>query len=148
MGSEIVRLNWGDGERTPNAVVPAVESGIVDPDTLPAPNELLRQMQGDVPATSDDPTAGLSASQIEAASYVATELLANAPSGFSDTFDTLSAGVQRKVFEVMAARGPNLRGLDLVYEVEKKLTLGEAAEAAEWLRALPEHHKAWLRGED
>jgi len=142
----ISRPDWGDGAHTPNAVVP-VENGVVDADTLPSPGQMLQQMQGDVPATEDDPTAGLSQSQIEGASLAAEQILADAPPGFAEEFDTLSAGLQNRVFKVMAARGPNLRGLDLVAAVEDRLTLAEAVEAADWLRALPEDCKAWLRGE-
>jgi len=148
MGGEIIRPDWGDGERDSYAVVP-VENGVVDPDTLPAPAVMLQQMQGEAPATGgeDDPTAGMSQSQIEGASLAAEQILADAPPGFAEEFDTLSAGLQNRVFKVMAARGPNLRGLDLVAAVEDRLTLAEAVEAADWLRALPEDCKAWLRGD-
>ena len=92
------------------------------------------------------PTAGLSQYQVEAAGYVAEQILADAPYGFDDTFDTLSAAVQNKVFQVMAEK-PHLRGLDLVDKVEGRLTLEEAVEVGNWLRALPEEYKDWLRGE-
>ena len=140
----ISRPDWGDGAHTPNAVVP-VENGVVDVDSLPSPGAMLAEMQGDV--TGDDPTAGLSQSQVEGASLAAEQILADAPPGFDGAFGTLSAGLQNRVFKVLAARGSYLRGLDLVYEVEKKLTLAEAVEASDWLRALPEEYKAWLRGD-
>ena len=136
----IERPDWGDGERTTSAVV-HVENGVVDADTLPG--QMLQQMQGDV----TDPTAGLSQIQLEGASLAAEQILADAPLGFVEEFDTLSAGLRNRVFKVLAARGSYLRGLDLVYEVEKKLTLAEAVEASDWLRALPEEYKAWLRGD-
>jgi len=138
------RPDWGDGERSSFASTAMVP---VDPDTLPAPADMLAEMQGEQVQTPDggDPLAGLSNFVREGAVHVAEQILVDAPDDFVDTFDTLSSGLQRRVFEVMAAC-PHKRGLDLIEAIERKLTLGEAVEATEWVRALPEHHKAWLRG--
>lgn len=143
MGTE--RPDWGDGERSSfvgTAVVP------VDPDTLPAPADILAEMQSGQVQTSDggDPIVGLSEFVVSTARNVAEQILDDAPDGFTDSFDTMSAGLQRRVFETMAAR-PNLRGLDLIEAIENKLTLGQAVEASEWIRGLSEGHKAWLRGD-
>jgi len=141
----IDRPDWGDGGHMPNALVP---SSYVDPDTLPAPADMLAEMEGEQVRTSDggDPITGLSAFVVDTARHVSEQILADAPSGFTDSFDVLSSGLQRRVFETMAAR-PNLRGLDLVAAVEDKLTLAEAVEAGNFLRSLPEDCKAWLRGD-
>ena len=134
----IERRDWGDGERTPNALVPVEERD---------PSAVIAEVAGaDTAAVEDDALTGLTEFQVTTARDVAEQILEDAPDDFVDAFDTLSAGLQRSVFSVMAAR-PNLRGLALVDGVERKLTLEEAAEAADWLRNLPEHHKAWLRGD-
>ena len=97
----IERADWGDGERTPNALVPSEN---VDPDSLPAPADLLAEMQGDNPAADGgDPIVGLSAFVVETARNVSQQILADAPPGFTEEFDGLSSGLQRRVFEVMAS---------------------------------------------
>ena len=130
--------DWGDGGREPNAVVPVEER---------EPSAVIAEVAGaDTAAVEDDALTGLTEFQVTTARDVAEQILEDAPDDFVDAFDTLSTGLQRRIFGVMAAR-PNLRGLDLVAAVEDKLTLGEAAEAADWLRNLSDHHKAWLRGD-
>ena len=53
--------------------------------------------------------------------------------------------LQSKIYTTLSTH-PHLRGLDLIDQIEKSLTLAEQSEAEAWLRGLSAEDKRALRG--
>ena len=64
---------------------------------------------------------------------------------FMLSVDELSPNLQSKIYTTLSTH-PHLRGLDLIGQIEKSLTLAEQSEAEAWLRGLSAEDKRALRG--
>jgi hypothetical protein len=154
----IERPNWDFEQPASEHEMPLPDGKALVPAAGPelSPNELVAQLEayesGSVPVLEmdgdeADATEGLTSAQVEAAKHVAWQILSAYPDpqAFAASFDELPTGVQAKCFALMAAR-PDLCGLDLLDQLERKLTLEEQFAMECWLEDLSQADKLALLG--
>lgn len=151
MMSKIARPDWQDGEPVQHLTPIGEESSsvIVSPEEGQAIIDVAEANALGEPEPTRESSAPLLADWPEDKAELVedvVELILDAQpdlEGLVAEFDTLPESIQRKVAVVMHSH-PHLRGLDLIAQVERTLTLEEAAAAEEWARALPEEIKEGL----
>lgn len=151
----IERPDWGNGSHT--AVVPS-ETSWVDPDTLPAPSDLLAEMQGSVPA-------GVGSNALESlrgawekeggwdhnfaqAWSAAQDIFSRVddPQALDSYFERLPTSIQAKVYDHMRVPRAKGRAASAVAAFEGRLTSQERAIYSRWVEGLSDEQRGAIWG--
>lgn len=130
MAGEIERPNWGDGTHS-QALVPAAD---IDPDSLPAPADLLAEMQGSEVVEHNSPDEAAVTAFSEGEKEVLETMGTNLPGWLNGALGELDADLKQAVGR-LALYHRHLEPERFFKRLQDKLTLDQKIRLDDWIDA-------------